>query len=224
MKKAEREERWRKRLLALRSMEDGLHEEGFAMVAGVDEAGRGPLAGPVVAACVVLPPKADLPGVDDSKQMTARQRETAVPRIKEQALAYGLGVVSEKVIDEINILQATKKAMRAAVLDASAMLRETTGESLSIVLLDAVKLEDLPWPQRSLVHGDSRSLSIAAASVLAKVTRDAMMVQYDGQYPGYDFASNKGYGTKAHYAGLKAQGPCAIHRQSFLKKFFKKGR
>lgn len=222
MKKEEREERQKKRLAELKQGEQEFYDAGAEFIAGVDEVGRGPLAGPVVCACVVLPRDFDIAGVDDSKKLSAKRREELAPKIRDSAAAYGFGMASEKVIDEINILEATKGAMRTAVEKASEMLKERTGKDISLVLVDAVNIPDMQIPQKSLVKGDQRSVSIAAASILAKVTRDSMMVRFDEEYPGYDFAANKGYGTKAHYRGLERSGPCRIHRKSFLKKFFEK--
>ncbi|MGI6737395.1 MAG: ribonuclease HII [Anaerovoracaceae bacterium] len=220
MKKAEREKQLRLRLRELQETENELYRQGARYIGGVDEVGRGPLAGPVVAACVVMPPDFDVPGIDDSKKLTPRRRERMAAVIRERATAYGLGQADEKVIDEINILEATKRAMREAVAAARVMLRERCGGSLSWLLIDAVELDGIDCPQRALVKGDSRSLSIAAASILAKVTRDAMMVRMDERYPGYGFAQNKGYGTRAHYQGLRQQGPCPLHRRTFLRRFF----
>ncbi len=217
MNKEERIRRQRQRLAEMKAYEASVRGEGYPFLAGVDEVGRGPLAGPVVAACVVLPEDFDLLGVDDSKKLTERKRLELAPQIRERALAYGLGMASEKVIDEINILQATMGAMRVAVDKAAGMLKERHGEDLSLVLIDALTLPELPYPQRAIIRGDSASLAIAAASILAKVTRDDMMIRYEDTYPGYGFASNKGYGTKAHYEGLARQGPCPIHRRSFLR-------
>ena len=219
MNKEERIRRQRQRLAEMKAFEAAVRGEGYPFLAGVDEVGRGPLAGPVVAACVILPEDFDILGVDDSKKLTEKKRLELAPQIKERALAYGLGMASEKVIDEINILQATMGAMGVAVDKAADMLRERHGEDLSLVLIDALTLPDLPYPQRAIIRGDSASLAIAAASILAKVTRDDMMIRYEETYPGYGFASNKGYGTKAHYEGLARQGPCPIHRRSFLKSF-----
>ena len=217
MNKQEREQMLREKLHTMSGFERTLREEGYPYIAGIDEVGRGPLAGPVVTACVVLPDDFDLLGVDDSKKLSEKKRSEMAPLIKERALAYGFGMASEGVIDDINILEATKGAMRVAAEQCDKMLQEKVGQGISHVLIDAVTLKDLPWPQKKLIKGDTTSISIAAASILAKVTRDAMMVKYAEEYPGYAFEKNKGYGTKAHYEGLKAQGPCPIHRISFLK-------
>lgn len=297
--KEERLEKQKLRLAELRAYEDSLRRRGYRYIAGVDEAGRGPLAGPVVAAAVVLPEDFDVLGVDDSKKLSEKKREQLFGVIQERAVAYGIGVADEKVIDEINILQATKAAMEQAVCEAERRLRkrqakyeagqhlrkhqakcETPGvadlagnelngrsvledsnglsqtldensqpsdagwrrdedrqadtgwrresniqpsdarfHNIDYVLFDAMKIGALDIPQEAIVKGDAKILAIAAASILAKVTRDRMMAEYAKQYPGYAFEKNKGYGTKAHYAGLAAHGICPIHRRSFLKKW-----
>lgn len=194
---------------------------GADYVAGVDEVGRGPLAGPVVAAAVVLPQDFDVPGIDDSKKLTEKRRETLYPIIKEKALAYGIGMADHRRIDEINILEATREAMIMAIENAGDMLRKKVGQEIEYVLFDAMKIDSVKIPQASIIKGDSKSLSIAAASVLAKVTRDRMMVEYSSSYPDYAFEKNKGYGTKAHYEGLEKVGKCEIHRMTFLKNFLK---
>jgi ribonuclease HII len=180
---------------------------GYRLVAGVDEAGRGPLAGPVVAAAVILPEDVDLPGVDDSKKLSEVRREALYPLIRERALAVGVGVSSPEVIDGINILQATLAAMRQAV--------ESLSPSPEFILVDGITQVPLPISQRTVKKGDSRSLSIAAASIVAKVTRDRLMVEYDRRYPGYGFASHKGYGSADHLAAIAALGPSPIHRITF---------
>ena len=187
-------------------------EAGYETVCGVDEAGRGPLAGPVCAAAVILPRGLDIPGLNDSKKLTAKRREALYDIITEQALAYGIAFASEQEIDEINILQATFLAMERA------MAQLTPPPELA--LIDGNRSKDFGLPVRTIVKGDSLSASIAAASILAKVTRDRLMEQYDEQYPQYGFAVHKGYGTKRHYAALREYGPCPIHRQTFLKKFY----
>ena len=190
-----------------------LLQQGYCFVAGLDEAGRGCLAGPVVAAAVILPlPLSDdgrerLRGVRDSKQLTAQARETLYDVVMQQALAIGVGTGSVELIDEQNILQATKHAMRFALTQLSIHPQA--------LLLDAVRLPTVPLPQRAIIKGDSRCLSIAAASIIAKVTRDRMMLTLHEQYPHYGFQQHKGYGTEAHLAALKQHGPCPIHRRSF---------
>lgn len=224
MTKEERLQKQREKLADMRVREDELRAEGYKYIAGVDEVGRGPLAGPVVTAAVVLPADFDVLGIDDSKKLSEKKREELFGIIMERAVAVGIGEASEKTIDEINILQATKLAMRKAVEECDSKLKEkqaASGEQnyakIDYVLFDAMKIDEIEKPQESIIKGDANILAIAAASIIAKVTRDRMMVEYDAQYPGYAFAKNKGYGTKAHYEGLHAQGMCPIHRRSFLK-------
>ena len=219
--KQEKEMLLARRLVEMKQFDKELCGKDVMFIAGVDEVGRGPLAGPVVAACVVLPEDFDVPGIDDSKKLTEKKREALYPLIKEKALAYGIGMADHMRIDEINILEATKEAMIQAVEEASRMLKERAGAGIEHILFDAMIIKSIPIPQTSVIKGDSKSLSIAAASVLAKVTRDRMMVEMAQRYPGYSFEKNKGYGTKAHYEGLRQQGPCPIHRRTFLKNFLK---
>jgi ribonuclease HII len=218
MTKKEREELMLKKLAEMKKFENELHGQGVGYIGGVDEVGRGPLAGPVVAACVVLPADFDVPGLDDSKKLTEKRRNEMMKVIHDNAIAYGLGKADEKAIDRVNILEATKEAMRIAIVQADKMLHEKTGGHLGHILFDAMEIKDIEIPQTSLVKGDGRSVSIAAASILAKVTRDAMMVRYSEEYPGYSFEKNKGYGTRQHYEGIREHGICPIHRRSFLKK------
>lgn len=219
MTKQEREQVLREKLQTMQVYERDLRAAGKRCIAGVDEVGRGPLAGPVVAACVVLPENFDVLGVDDSKKLSEKKRQQLYDAILSEALAYGIGMQDNASIDEINILEATKEAMRCAIVEAEQRLREKTGCGIDHVLIDALTLREIAIPQTGIIKGDSASLSIAAASILAKVTRDRMMIEYDSIYPGYAFAKNKGYGTKAHYEGLQAQGMTPIHRRSFLKNF-----
>lgn len=190
-------------------IEDSL---GLRLICGVDEAGRGPLAGPVCAAAVILPEHLQIPGLTDSKKLTDKKRRELFPVIQEQAIAYGIGLASESEIDEINILQATFLAMRRA-LDQLTVRPE-------IALIDGNRETDFGLPVKTVVKGDSLSANIAAASILAKVTRDNIMVELAQQYPEYGFEIHKGYGTKAHYEALRTYGPCPIHRKTFLKKFY----
>ena len=219
MTKQEREQFLREKLQTMQVYERDLRAAGKRYIAGVDEVGRGPLAGPVVAACVILPEDFDVLGVDDSKKLSEKKREQLYDAILSEALAYGIGMQDNANIDEINILEATKEAMRCAILEAERALRAKTGCGIDHILIDALTLREVAIPQTGIIKGDSASLSIAAASILAKVTRDRMMVEYDSIYLGYAFAKNKGYGTKAHYEGLQAQGMTPIHRRSFLKNF-----
>mgnify|MGYP004612493481 FL=1 len=179
------------------------------ILCGIDEVGRGPLAGPVVAGAVILPKDCQILYLNDSKKLTARRRELLYDEIMEKAVAVGIGVVSQEVIDDINILQATYEAMRQAVGKLSVCP--------DILLNDAVTIPGLPQKQVPIIKGDAKSLSIAAASVVAKVTRDRMMETLDAKYPEYGFASNKGYGSKAHMDALREYGPCPIHRRTFIR-------
>ena len=197
------------------SYEHACRDEGFATVCGVDEAGRGPLAGPVCAAAVILPQDLVIEGLNDSKKLTEKRREALYEIITREAVAYGIAFADEREIDEINILQATFLAMRRAV--------EQLAVRPDIVLVDGNREPNLGnLPVKTIVKGDSLSANIAAASILAKVTRDRFMLEQDAIYPQYGFAVHKGYGTKAHYAALTQYGPCPMHRQSFLKKFYGK--
>ena len=189
--------------------------EDTVLICGVDEAGRGPLAGPVYAAAVILPRGLVIEGLNDSKKLTEKRREALFDEIREKAIAYGIGCADEKEVDEINILQATFLAMRRAIA------RLSTAPDLA--LIDGNRDSDFGVPSRTVIKGDSLSANIAAASVLAKVTRDRVMKEYDTQYPQYGFAVHKGYGTKRHYEALREYGPCPIHRMSFLKKFYGEG-
>ena len=221
MTKQERIEKQKQRLAEMKQPEAELRAKGYRFIAGVDEVGRGPLAGPVVTAAVVLPEDFDVLGVDDSKKLSEKRREELYDQIIEHCLAYGIGMADHKVIDEINILQATKKAMRDAVAACDLQLRVKAGgaadASIDFVLLDAVNLEGLDKPQHAVVKGDAKVLAIAAASIVAKVTRDRMMVEFAKEYPWYAFEKNKGYGTAAHYEGIREHGTCPIHRMTFLK-------
>ena len=230
MTKQEREELQKTRLIEMRAREDELHAQGIRYVAGIDEVGRGPLAGPVYAAVVVLPDGFDVLGINDSKKLSAKKREELSRVIRDNAVAYGIGIADNREIDELNILNATKLAMKRAIENCSGALARNEGDDLAggesggaaacieHLLIDAVHL-DTDIPQESIIKGDEKCLCIAAASIVAKVARDSFMEEMDEQYPGYDFASNKGYGTAAHYAGLRELGFTPIHRMSFLKKF-----
>ena len=193
-------------------IEQSYFDRGIKIICGVDEAGRGPLAGPVCAAAVILPPNAEIPGLNDSKKLSDKKRRELYPVIKEQAIAYGIAFADHSEIDEINILQATYLAMERAINQLSV--------KPELALIDGNRAKDFGIPVETVVHGDSLSASLAAASVLAKVTRDDYMLQMAEAYPGYDFEIHKGYGTKAHYAALTELGPCPIHRMTFLKKFY----
>lgn len=193
-------------------IEEELFAQGIVTVCGVDEAGRGPLAGPVCAAAVILPPHLEIPGLDDSKKLTDKRRRELFPIIKEQAIAYGIGLADHKEIDEINILQATFLAMDRALQQL--IIKP------DFALIDGNREKDFGLPVQTVVKGDSRSANIAAASILAKVTRDDIMEAMALEYPQYGFEIHKGYGTKAHYEALRTYGASPIHRMSFLKKFY----
>ncbi len=198
--------------LSMWEIEDSFYQESVQVICGVDEAGRGPLAGPVCAAAVILPAHLEIPELTDSKKLTDKKRRELYPIIKEQAIAYGIGFASEQEIDEINILQATFLAMKRA-LDQLSVRPE-------LALIDGNRACDFGMRVKTVVKGDSLSANIAAASVLAKVTRDDVMLEMAKVYPEYGFDIHKGYGTKAHYAALTDHGACPIHRRSFLKKFY----
>ena len=193
-------------------IESSVRDEGYEIICGVDEAGRGPLAGPVCAAAVILPMGLEIPGLTDSKKLTDKKRRELFPVIKEQAIAYGIGLASHEEIDEINILQATYLAMERALAQLSV--------KPDIALIDGNRAKDFGLPVRTVVKGDSLSMNIAAASILAKVTRDDLMLELAEKYPEYGFEVHKGYGTKAHYEALRAHGASEIHRKTFLKKFY----
>ena len=191
-------------------IEQSWMEKGYEIICGVDEAGRGPLAGPVCAAAVILPPNLELPGLDDSKKLSDKRRRELFPLIKEKAIAYGIAFADHDEIDEINILQATYLAMQRALDQLSVKPQ--------LALIDGNRAKDFGVPVQTVIHGDSLSASIAAASILAKVTRDRYMEEMAELYPQYQFEKHKGYPTKLHYELLREHGPCPIHRRTFLKK------
>ena len=193
-------------------IEQEYFSDGYKLICGVDEAGRGPLAGPVCAAAVILPPNVDIPGLNDSKKLSDKKRRELFPVIKEKAVAYAIAFVDHQTIDDINILQATLLAMEQAIARLPV--------KPEFALIDGNRDKDFGVPCKTVVHGDSLSASIAAASVLAKVSRDDMMLAYAEEYPQYGFDVHKGYGTKAHYEALSIYGACPIHRMTFLKKFY----
>lgn len=195
------------RVRAMYSYEEKYYRQGIELIAGVDEVGRGPLAGPVVIAAVILPPHYLLPKLNDSKKLSEATREKLYEEIMAHAVAVKVAVIDEATIDRVNIYQATINGMYQSVYGLEPAPQQ--------VLVDAMPLENCDIPVESIIKGDSKSASIAAASIVAKVTRDRMMVEFDKQYPGYGFASNKGYGTAEHLAGLEKLGPCPIHRHSF---------
>ena len=203
-------ERLEKELARLEAMKEFEREyDGCSLICGVDEAGRGPLAGPVAAGAVILPKDCTILYLNDSKKLSEKRREELFLEIREKAVSYSVGIVGPERIDEINILQATYEAMRQAV--------SGLGVVPDLLLNDAVTIPELAIPQVPIIKGDAKSVSIAAASILAKVTRDHLMEEYDRQFPQYGFAKHKGYGTAAHVAAIREFGPCPIHRRSFLK-------
>lgn len=191
------------------SKEEELIAQGYTLVCGVDEAGRGPLCGPVVAAACILPSDCEIPGLNDSKKLSEKKREMLFPLIKEKAIAYGIGLATPEEIDALNILNADMLAMRRAI--------EALPVPASIAIVDGNVAKNLPIPAVTLVKGDAKSLSVAAASILAKVTRDRICLENDKEYPEYGIAQHKGYPTKAHMDAVRAYGPSPIHRKSFLK-------
>lgn len=211
-----KEEKLRKELERLEVM--SAYEKEYAQythICGIDEVGRGPLAGPVMACAVVLPKDVTILYLNDSKKLSEKKRELLYDEIMEKAVAVGIGAVGPARIDEINILQATYEAMRMAIEDLTGKL----GKKPNLLLNDAVTIPEVDIPQVPIIKGDAKSISIAAASIVAKVTRDHLMIEYDQVLPGYDFAKNKGYGTKAHIAGLKELGATPIHRKTFITHF-----
>lgn len=201
------------RIYQLQQYEREYETEG--LICGIDEVGRGPLAGPVVAGAVILPKNCEILYLNDSKQLSAEKREQLYDVILEHAVAVGIGIVSPQRIDEINILQATYEAMRQAI--------EKLNPQPAVLLNDAVRIPQVAIQQVPIIKGDAKSVSIAAASIVAKVTRDRMMEQYEEVFPGYGFARNKGYGSKEHIEALQTMGPTAIHRRSFIGHFVKEG-
>lgn len=206
-KKEEKLQKEKERVAKMREYEDTYYACEY--ICGIDEVGRGPLAGPVVASAVILPKDCEILYINDSKKLSEKQREALYEEIKEKAIAIGIGMASVETIDEINILQATYQAMRMAIGNLSVRP--------DLLLNDAVTIPEVDIPQCPIIKGDAKSISIAAASIIAKVTRDRMMEEYDKIYPQYGFASNKGYGSNVHVDALKQYGPCEIHRRSFLK-------
>jgi ribonuclease HII len=192
--------------------ENEVWNEGYELIGGIDEAGRGPLCGSVVAACVIMPKNLLIEGVNDSKKLSAKKREKLYDIIFEKAVSIGIGIVDEKIIDEINIKQAARLAMKHAV--------ENMAVKPEYLLIDAENV-DMDIPQQSIIKGDQKSHSIAAASIIAKVTRDRMCIEWDKEYPKYNILKHKGYGTKEHIEAIKKYGPCSLHRKTFIKNFVK---
>lgn len=207
VRRYEKEQQDRERVAQMYVYEHQAIEDGYDVVAGVDEAGRGPLAGPVSVAAVILPPDLYLPKINDSKKLSAKVREELFDEIQDKAIAVGTALIDAQTIDRVNIYQATINGMYEAIF----MLKPEPKK----VLIDAVQLDNLPMASESIIRGDAKSASIAAASIIAKVTRDRLMDAYDKQYPEYGFAQHKGYGTAQHIEALKKYGPCPIHRVSF---------
>ncbi len=203
----ERQRKLREQWMRMSRLEDNLRQQGITLIAGVDEVGRGPIAGPVVAAAVILPEDFYLPGLNDSKQVSPSLRDAYDQEIRKNAVSLGIGIAEVELIDEINIYQATLHAMREAVLQLDPAPQMT--------LNDAVTIPNLPVSQTAVIGGDAKSVSIAAASIIAKVARDRMMTRYAETYPQYGFEHNAGYGTEHHYRALQTYGPCPIHRRSF---------
>lgn len=198
--------------MSMWDIENGYYEQGIRLICGVDEAGRGPLAGPVCAAAVILPANLEIPGLNDSKKLSDKRRRELFPVICREAIAWSVAFADHNEIDEINILQATYLAMERAIKGLSV--------EPELALIDGNRAKDFGVPVQTVIHGDSLSASIAAASILAKVSRDDLMLEMEKEYPGYGFEIHKGYGTKAHYEAIQAKGPSPIHRMTFLKKLY----
>lgn len=208
------------RLKVIKEIEENLYNEGITSIAGIDEAGRGPLAGPVVVASVIMPRESMIEGVNDSKKVSEKKREKLYEEIINECIAYGVGIINQEEIDKINILNATKEGLTKAIKEMENNLKEKNQkiEKPEIILVDALtKIDTDHIPYRSIIKGDSKSYSIAAASIIAKVTRDRIMRQWDEVYPMYGFAKHKGYGTAAHMEAIREYGLCPLHRRSFVK-------
>ena len=205
-------EKEEQRLIALKEHEEELRKKGFKYICGIDEAGRGPLAGPVVVASVIMPLDSMIEGVNDSKKVSEKKREKLYELILEEAISYGVGIVGQDEIDDINILNATKKGLTMS-------LQELT-QKPDIIIVDALNhIDTLGIPYESIIKGDAKCYSIAAASIIAKVTRDRIMREWDKVYPEYGFSKHKGYGTASHIAAIREYGPCQLHRKTFIKNF-----
>lgn len=203
-------EKEEERLKALKEIDKEFFDKGLSYVAGIDEAGRGPLAGPVVVACVIMPKNSMIEGINDSKKISEKKRETLYEKILEEAISYGVGIINQEEIDEINILQATKKALTEAV--------KSMEIKPQVILVDALTgIDTIGIPYKSIIKGDAKSYSIGAASIIAKVTRDRIMREWDKVYPQYGFAGHKGYGTAKHMQAIREYGICPLHRKTFVK-------
>ena len=206
------------RVLNLKKEEKALYEKGIVSICGIDEAGRGPLAGPVVVACSLMPKDSMIEGVNDSKKIAEKKRERIYEEIIKEAIAYGVGIINQEEIDRINILNATKKGLTIAIKELEEKLEKQNLKRPEVILVDALTgIDTLGIPYKSIIHGDAISYSIACASIIAKVTRDRIMKQMDEIYPQYGFAKHKGYGTAAHMQAIRENGLCPIHRRSFVK-------
>ena len=206
------------RLLNLKKEEKALYEKGIVSICGIDEAGRGPLAGPVVVACSLMPKDSMIEGVNDSKKIAEKKRERIYEEIIKEAIAYGVGIINQEEMDRINILNATKKGLTIAIKELEEKLEKQNLKRPEVILVDALTgIDTLGIPYKSIIHGDAISYSIACASIIAKVTRDRIMKQMDEIYPQYGFAKHKGYGTAAHMQAIRENGLCPIHRRSFVK-------
>ena len=205
-------EKEEQRLISLKQYESELRNKGYKYICGIDEAGRGPLAGPVVVASVIMPENSMIEGVNDSKKVSEKKREKLYDLILEEAISYGVGIIGQDEIDEINILNATKKGLTTS-------LKELT-QKPDLIIVDALThIDTLGIPYESIIKGDAKCYSISAASIIAKVTRDRIMREWDKIYPQYGFAQHKGYGTSAHINAIKEYGPCPLHRKTFIKHF-----
>jgi ribonuclease HII len=210
MEKSGMKEKEEQRLIELKQIEQGIYNEGKELICGIDEAGRGPLAGPVVVAAVIMPKDSMIEGVNDSKKVSEKKREILYEKIIDEAISYGVGIIDQKEIDRINILNATKEGLTMAVQELN--------PKPDLIIVDALnKIDTLGIPYKSIIKGDAKCYSIAAASIIAKVTRDRIMRQWDEVYPQYGFSKHKGYGTSEHIKAIKEYGLCPLHRLSFVK-------
>ncbi len=208
------------RLTNLKKEEKEFYKKGIKLIAGIDEAGRGPLAGPVVVACCIMPENSMIEGINDSKKISEKKRENLYEIITNEAISYGIGIINQTEIDEINILQATKKGLTIAIKEAEEKLAKKGLQKPEVILVDALtKIDTDGIPYKSIIHGDAISYSIACASIIAKVTRDRIMRKWDEVYPQYGFEAHKGYGTAKHINALKEYGPCPLHRKTFITHF-----